>query len=125
MRRQDLDSASGPASDRAAVRLLASPRRAPETAAERCALDHLGRRGEVPLGALVDAVARDLHRDVLRHGGWAAEIGDAGRGLFVADAVRAVREGDGVLWAIGGPAGEPPAKPPETAAPRAARRSEE
>ncbi len=89
-------------SPRPAVRLLSSPRRQPTSLAERSAVAVLAEGGAVPLGDLVSAVARDLYRDALRHGGWTGEIGDVGRGLFVADAARAMREANGVLWTIGG-----------------------
>lgn len=86
---------------RAVVRLLSTPRRQPLTLAERSAISHLQASDEVPLAVLVSTVARDLYRDALHHGGWAAEIGDVSRGLFVSDAAHAVREADGILWAIG------------------------
>ena len=64
-------------------------------------MEHLQGAGEVSLASLVRDVALDLYHATLRRGGWAAEIGNIGRGLFVADAAQAMREGDGVLWAIG------------------------
>ena len=68
--------------------------------------------GEVPLASVVHAVAHDLYQDALRHGGWAAEIGGAGRGLFASDAAEAMREADGVLWSIRGSASAQSAEAP-------------
>lgn len=96
-----IDSRKPLEAPRPSVRLLASPRRSPSSLAERSAVAALT-RGAMPLGDVVSAVARDLYRDALRHGGWTGEIGDVGRGLFVADAARAMREANGVLWSIGG-----------------------
>jgi hypothetical protein len=83
------------------VRLLGLPLRAPATLAERRAVGWLAREGPLPLGRLLDLVAREVYRDELRHGGWAADVGVVGLLAFRAEAERAVRDAAGTLWIVG------------------------
>jgi hypothetical protein len=83
------------------VTLLATSGRSPASAAERFAVRSLAHGGPMPLGDLVDRIARELYYDELRQGASAADIGLPGIALFRADARRAVDAAQGVLWTCG------------------------
>jgi hypothetical protein len=82
------------------VRLLDEPSREPASAAERWALRVLARNGDLSLQRLVDHIARELYREEMRRGGWAADIGFAGSALFRADAEHVVEGAADSLWTI-------------------------
>ena len=92
---------SGAVAAEPSVRLLDQPLRSPATLAERRAVDWLAREGPLPLGRLLDRVAREVYHDELRRGGWAADVGVVGLAAFRAEAERAVRDAAGALWVVG------------------------
>ncbi|MBI4526952.1 MAG: hypothetical protein HY695_24410 [Deltaproteobacteria bacterium] len=85
----------------ATVRLILLPRRAHKNDVEAFVVSLLNRRKDLPYSQVVLNVAEFLYREELRSGGWAVDIGLFGSSLWVADARRALEEGDGELWEIG------------------------
>lgn len=83
------------------VRLLEITSRRRATAAESVVVDLLSRADEMDLATLVGLVAEALYREELRAGAWAVDVGLFGRGLFVSEARRVLKAGDGELWEIG------------------------
>jgi hypothetical protein len=93
-------SALGAKSDRAAVRLIDSPRRLPETVIEQRLASRLKESGPVSLSALVTGVAADLYSDELRTGAGVLDIGLFGSRLFNGEVVHELETGNGILWEI-------------------------
>ena len=83
------------------VRLLHFTNRRRATAAESVVVDLLSRADQMELAALEGLVAEALYREELRAGAWAVDVGLFGRGMFVSEAQRILKDGDGELWQIG------------------------
>ena len=83
------------------VRLLQIANRRRATAAENVVVKALSCAEEMPLETLVALVAEALYHEELHAGAWAVDVGLFGSGLFVAEARRTLRAGDGELWNIG------------------------
>jgi hypothetical protein len=79
---------------------LAPFHRPARTRVEQIAVAVLVREEEVPLSELAALLAEALYRDELRNGGWAADLGLLGSGVFLADALHEIKAGDGCLWNI-------------------------
>jgi hypothetical protein len=92
-----------PAEERAGIRLLAAPVRAPETLVERLLVETLAAKGPLSRPALVSLAALALYQQELAHGGWVADLGFFGEGLFVREVTRALEGARGVLWEIENP----------------------
>lgn len=84
----------------AAVRLIESPQRLPETAIEQRLMSRLKETGPVSFSSLVNAIAADLYTDELRRGAGVLDIGLFGSRLFTGDVVQELKAGDGILWEI-------------------------
>ena len=80
------------------VRLRPAFDRSRATPVQRLVLDVLARDGPMPAGTLASRVARELSREELRLGAWAAEIGVFAHLLFAADAAREITAGVGEFW---------------------------
>jgi hypothetical protein len=83
------------------VRLHQSANRRRATAAEIVVVELLSHAEEMPLETVVALVAEDLYHEELRAGAWAVDVGLFGSGLFVAEARRTLKAGEGELWDIG------------------------
>ncbi len=81
------------------LRKITNLRRA--TAAESVVVELLSRTEQMDLAALVRLVAEALYREELRAGAWAVDVGLFGCGMFVSEAQRILKAGDGELWKIG------------------------
>lgn len=81
------------------VRLVEAAR-PPVTPVEQLAVATLTRDGTMSFKRLVEQVALDLYREMLRSGGWAVDIGIFGTNLFVPDVARELEAGDGTLWRL-------------------------
>lgn len=86
--------------DGAAVRLIQSPPRLPETPIEQRLAARLREAGPLSVSSLVTGVAADLYSDELRKGAGVLDIGLFGSRLFSADVVQELRAGEGILWKI-------------------------
>lgn len=99
-RRASIHRIDGAQSGAAAVRLIGSPERLPETAIEQRLMSRLKDTGPISFSSLVNAVAADLYTDELRRGAGVLDIGLLGSRLFTAEVVHELNAGDGVLWEI-------------------------
>jgi hypothetical protein len=86
--------------DAAAVRLIDSPRRLPETLIEQRVSSRLTRSRRVAFSALVHEIAAELYTDELRNGAGVLDLGLFGSRLFSGDVMRELKAGDGILWEI-------------------------
>lgn len=82
------------------VRLIEAPVRPPVTPVERLTVAALKQDGVMPFNRLLEQVALDLYREVLRQSAWVLDLGLFGSDLFVSDVARGLEAGHGILWEI-------------------------
>jgi hypothetical protein len=83
------------------VQLRQSANRRRTTAAESVVVEALSHAEEMPLETMVALLAEALYHEELHAGAWAVDVGLFGSGLFLAEARRTLKAGDGELWDIG------------------------